>query len=134
VEAGHPVESPKAAQSRWHGVVSSIKQFYKLTTELIQFLEKSEEERDEKITHVEDLLNQREYIMKDINPPYTTEERELGKEIVKLNTKLARLLQDEKASVQKDIKDLQIKKNSNTRYVNPYQSLSTDGMFYDKRK
>ncbi|WHX40214.1 flagellar protein FliT [Mesobacillus sp. AQ2] len=114
--------------------MSSIKQFYKLTTELIQFLEKSEEERDEKITHVEDLLNQREYIMKDINPPYTTEETELGKEIVKLNTKLARLLQDEKASVQKDIKDLQIKKNSNTRYVNPYQSLSTDGMFYDKRK
>lgn len=114
--------------------MSSIKQFYKLTTELIQFLEKSEEERDEKITHVEDLLNQRENLLKDIVPSFTDEDVELGKEIVKLNTRLAQLLQGEKASIQKDIKELQVKKDSNTKYINPYQSLSTDGMFYDKRK
>lgn len=114
--------------------MSVVKQFYKLTIELVQLLEKRQEERDVVITQIEELLNQREHLMKSMVPPYTIEDGKLGKEIVKLNTKLASLLLDEKASIQKDIKDLQFKKNSNTKYVNQYQSLSTDGMFYDKRK
>lgn len=114
--------------------MSAVKQFYQLTIELIQLIEKPQEGRDDKITQVEAFLNQREHLMKDINPPYTTEETVLGKEIVKLNTRLAQLLQGEKASIQKDIKELQVKKDSNTKYINPYQSLATDGMFYDKRK
>lgn len=114
--------------------MSVVNQFYQLTIELIQLLERRHEERDDKITKVEELLNQRENLMKEIVPPYTSEDAELGKEIVKLNTILAQLLQGEKSLIQKDIKELQVKKGSNTKYVNPYQSLSTDGMFYDKRK
>lgn len=114
--------------------MSAVKQFYQLTIELIQLLGKPQGDRDEKITRVEELLNQREALMKEIIPPYTPEEAELGKKLIQLNARLTQLLQTEKISIQKDIKGLQTKKESNTKYVNPYQNLSTDGMFYDKRK
>nr|WP_251027797.1 flagellar protein FliT [Bacillus sp. ISL-41] len=101
---------------------------------MIQILQSYQGERDEKISKVEELLDRREVLMKEIVPPYTPEEAELGKQIVELNASLEQFLKTEKVSIQKDIKNLQAKKESNTKYVNPYQNLSTDGMFYDKRK
>jgi flagellar protein FliT len=114
--------------------VSAVKHFHQLTIELIRLLEHRHAERDQKINMVGELLDQREDLMREIVPPYTPEEAELGKRIVQLNAKLDQLLKTEKISIQKDIKNLQAKKESNTKYVNPYQNLSTDGMFYDKRK
>lgn len=114
--------------------MSAVQQFYQLTLELIQRLQKRLGERDETIKQVEDLLDQRETLMKDLVPPYTAEEMEIGKKLIPLNARLTQLLQSEKISIQQDIKGLQAKKESNTKYVNPYQNLSTDGMFYDKRK
>jgi flagellar protein FliT len=114
--------------------VNALIKFHQLTTELIQLLENDEVKRDDKIASVEELLNQRETLIEAIQPPYTPEEMEIGMKINQLNGKLSQLLKLEKAVVQKDIRDLQNKKESNTKYVNPYQSLSTDGMFYDKRK
>jgi flagellar protein FliT len=133
VEAGHPIKPPKAIQPGWQSVVINVSQFYKLTTQLIQLLE-SEEERDGKITQIESLMDRREQLMNEMIPPYTSEEIKLGQKIIQLNTKLSQLLQAEKKIIQKDIKALQAKKESNTKYVNPYQSFSTDGIFYDKRK
>ncbi|CAM3951883.1 flagellar protein FliT [Mesobacillus thioparans] len=114
--------------------MSVVIQFHHLTTELIQLLEDRGIDRDDKITRVEELLVKRETLIGDIHPPYSPEEMEIGKKLNQLNGRLSQLLKLEKAAVQKDIKDLQNKKESNTKYVNPYQSLATDGMFYDKRK
>lgn len=112
--------------------MGAVSQFYELTVELIQILS-SAEERDGKIERVQSLLDQRESLMKKMVPPYTPDEVELGQKLIQLNSRLMQLLQTEKILIQKDIKDLQTKKESNTKYVNPYQNLSTDGMFYDKR-
>lgn len=114
--------------------MSAVSEFYQLTIELIALLEKMSEERESKISQVELLLDKREALMTAIVPPYAPDEIEVGKKLIALNAKVAQLLQGEKIDIQKDIKDLQTKKESNTKYVNPYQSLSTDGMFYDKRK
>nr|WP_251030266.1 flagellar protein FliT [Bacillus sp. ISL-35] len=94
---------------------------------------KSTEDRDGKISRVEDLLDERESLMKEMIPPFSPDEVEVGKKLVQLNTRLMQLLQSEKISIQKDIKSLQAKKESNNKYVNPYDNLSTDGVFYDKR-
>ncbi|WP_226643270.1 flagellar protein FliT [Mesobacillus subterraneus] len=114
--------------------MSAVNQFYVLTLELIQLLEKKAGERDDKIMQVEELLNQREVLLKELVRPYNPEEVELGEKLVHLNERFTKLLQAEKISIQKDIKDLQFKKESNTKYMNTYQNLATDGMFYDKRK
>jgi len=112
--------------------VGAVSQFYELTVELIRILS-SAEERDGKIVQVLSLLDKRESLMKEMVPPYTPGEVEIGQKLIQLNSRLLQLLQTEKILIQKDIKDLQTKKESNTKYVNPYQNLSTDGMFYDKR-
>jgi flagellar protein FliT len=114
--------------------VSAVIEFYRLTSQLIELLEKPHMDRDQKIAQAESLIDQRETVMKGIFPPYTPEEAELGKELIQLDARLTRLLQAEKGLIQMDIKGLQTKKESNTKYVNPYQNLSTDGMFYDKKK
>ncbi|WP_442600416.1 flagellar protein FliT [Neobacillus sp. D3-1R] len=110
-----------------------VKQAYDCTLELLQKLQ-SNIDRDEKIVQVEAALETREQLLQQLSAPYTDEEKQLGQQLIQLNQRLSQLLSREKMLIQKDIKDLTIKKESNTKYVNPYQSLSTDGMFYDKRK
>jgi flagellar protein FliT len=114
--------------------VSALNEFNKITVELVQLLENLQVDRETKIMRAEDLLGQRETLMPQIFPPYTVEEEEVGRNLVKLNARAEHLLQKEKMSIQKDIKALQFKKESSIKYANPYQSLSSDGMFYDKRK
>jgi flagellar protein FliT len=132
MEAGNPVEPSKAICSRWTSVVSIVKQAYECTLELLKVLQ-GDIERDEKIAQVEAGLEKRELLLNQMSAPYSEEEKQLGKQLIQLNQKLSQLLTMEKMLIQKDMKDLSIKKESNTKYVNPYQNLSTDGMFYDKR-
>jgi flagellar protein FliT len=115
--------------------VSALTQFHEVTSKLIEILEKRTGiDRDEKISLVEGLLEKREALVPEIVAPYTEEEKLLGAKIVELNKTLTRLLSIEKILIQKDIKDLTHKKESNNKYTNPYQSLETDGMFLDKKK
>ena len=54
--------------------MSAVKKFHEATIKLIQILQSSQEERDEKVSKVEELLDRREVLMKEIVPPYTPEE------------------------------------------------------------
>lgn len=134
METSYSVKPSETAQSGWHGLVSAINEFYKVTVELVRLLENSQVERDVKILQVEALMAQRETLMSRIFPPYTQEETEVGRNLIQLNAKVEQLLLKEKISIQKDIKALQFKKESSSKYANPYQGFSSDGMFYDKRK
>ena len=115
--------------------MNSIQSFYELTVQMIELLEKSGAlDREIKIEKIEEMLEKRESFMKDIKPPFSSEDDQLGKSIIELNKNLERLIAAEKVLIQKDIKELNMKKQSNNKYANPYQSLSTDGMFYDRKK
>jgi len=108
---------------------------FEWTVKLVELLENGTvQDRDEKIRQINDYLEKRETAMANLVPPYTDEERKLGIRIVELNKQLTALLEREKSSIQQDLKTLFAKKASNQRYVNPYQSLMTGGVFYDKRK
>lgn len=114
--------------------MSSILSFYEATLELISTLENTKLDRDTKISKVEAQLEKRQQAMAGMSPPYSEAEMELGTKLIKLNEKATQLMAREKLFIQKDIKDLSIKKESSNKYINPYQSMATDGMFYDKRK
>jgi flagellar protein FliT len=111
-----------------------VQSFYEATLELISTLENTKLDRDAKISKVEAQLEKRQQAMADMAPPYSEAEKELGAKLNKLNEKATELMQREKLFIQKDIKDLTVKKESSNKYINPYQSMATDGMFYDKRK
>ncbi|KON86295.1 flagellar protein [Sporosarcina globispora] len=114
--------------------MSSVQRFYDLTLELISILENTKLDRDAKINDVDILLEKRQQEMAAMAPPYSDAEKGLGGRLIGLNAKVTQLMTREKLFIQKDIKDLSVKKESAGKYINPYQSMATDGMFYDKRK
>lgn len=113
--------------------MSIVKQAYDCTLDLMRILQ-ADMDRDEKINQVETALEKREQLLQRMAGPYSEEEKQLGQQLIQLNQKLTEILTMEKMLIQKDIKDLSVKKESNDKYVNPYQNISTDGMFYDKKK
>jgi len=112
--------------------VSALQSYYQVTLDLIRLLQ-NETDRDKKIQQTDELLNQREVLMNSIKPPYNDSENEMGAQLLKLEPVLSQLLKKEKLEIQKDLKELSKKKESTNKYTNPYASVQTDGMFYDKR-
>ncbi len=107
--------------------------FYELTLQLIS-LYRGEKERDEVIEETKRLLNLREDAIKLVDKPNTEAERELIQKCYKLNNHLNELMNQEKVNIQKDMKEFKVKKESTTKYVNPYENINLDGMFYDRKK
>lgn len=113
--------------------MSALDKYVELTLQLLDIV-KNESDQDKKIQQIESLLAERETIIKNIVPPFTQEEQALGKELVVYEETLQTLLNKEKKIIQQEIKNISIRKQSTKKYTNPYESLSTDGIFYDKQK
>jgi flagellar protein FliT len=111
--------------------MSPLEKFYETTAKLVQVLEGTFD-RDEKILLLDKLLAERDVLLKEITRPEPGE-TVLADKVVKLNQRLDMLLIKEKTLIQKDLKDLKLRKEKSDKYQNPYASVSADGMFYDKR-
>lgn len=92
------------------------------------------QDRDAIIGKVESLLHEREQLLPAITPPFTEEEKQLGRKIVEMNKTIDKGLKKIKTEIQADIAGTKKKKTSAQKYVNPYESLVTDGIYYDKKK
>ncbi len=135
MEASDSIEPSKGAPGR-SGVVNVVVDVYSLTKqlyELVQHLPNSEE-RDSYIERVEGLLEQRQQLLPQIQPPFSEEEQRLGQEIVRMNQVIDGQLKKRKEEVSVDIRKLKQKQQKTNKYANPYENLSFDGTFYDKRK
>lgn len=113
--------------------MNGLQLFFDLTVQLIQVYQGSGE-RDERISETERLLALRDEAMKNFTPPSSHAEREFLQKCKQLNDHLNSLMKQEKLNIQKDMKDLKLKKESTNKYINPYQSYNPDGMFYDRKK
>lgn len=103
------------------------------TEQLISIL-KTDIDRDEKLRLIDQLLMEREQLLKELKPPFLNDEKVIGKKINELNNELNKLLNREKMLIQKDINSLNKKRESSAKYANPYELMNIDGVFYDKRK
>jgi flagellar protein FliT len=113
--------------------MEALQAFQEVTNQLIGLLQQEKADRDIRMEKVQQLLNQREELLKSIQPPFTEQEKELGKRLVELDQQVKHLLQQQKQAIQHDLKSLHVKKQSNQKYTDPYDSLPVDGLFYDKR-
>ncbi|MFE4809774.1 flagellar protein FliT [Peribacillus simplex] len=108
--------------------------FHDLTAELLAVLEnRTITERDDKIERITKLIDKRDELLPQIKPPFTGEEQQLGRAVLLLNQQVDHLLKLQKQEIQQDIQEINKKKRSSNKYTNPYESLSVDGIFYDKR-
>ena len=113
--------------------MEAYKQCYSITAQLIELVKKKSDQKDF-INEMEELFNRRQACLSLLSPPKTDNEKQLGQALMQQDQELKEALQQEKLTIQQELKQLKIKKSSNQKYVNPYQALQTDGMFYDKRK
>lgn len=104
-----------------------------MTKRLLDLLEAVEQDRDNQIEEAEELLEQRGTLFPSIKPPFTAEEQMLGREIMQMNKEIEARLDRLNNAVKEDLKEVSVKKQSMNKYSNPYESLQTDGVFYDKR-
>jgi flagellar protein FliT len=114
--------------------MKALQALQEVTNQLIELLQQKKLDRDERIVKMQSLLDQREELLKRIQPPFTDQEKGLGKKLVGLDQKVKQLLLKQKQDIQQDIKQLHIKKETNQKYTNPYESIPVDGLFYDKQK
>ncbi|MGE6379088.1 flagellar protein FliT [Peribacillus muralis] len=111
-----------------------IQAFHDLTAELLAVLEDmTNAEREDKIRKIIELIDRRDEVLAQIKPPFTAGEQQLGRRTMLLNQQVDSLLKLQKQEIQRDIQEINKKKKSSNKYTNPYESLSIDGMFYDKR-
>ncbi|MGG3821725.1 flagellar protein FliT [Geobacillus thermodenitrificans] len=93
------------------------------------------EERETRLSQVNELLRRREGLLHKLRPPYSEEEQQLGREIVAWNQEIEARLRQVRDEIRSDLRMAGAKRQANAHYVHPYeQPLSFDGMFYDKRR
>lgn len=116
--------------------MSTIKQVYDLTNQLVQLVEQepAQGQRELTIETITALLKEREGLLVDIKAPVSDEENQMAQQIISWNDLISTQFLMIKNHVQRDIAQLRKTKSLTTKYINPYKNISSDGLYYDKRK
>ncbi|MFS1517162.1 flagellar protein FliT [Bacillus sp. SCS-151] len=116
--------------------MDTVLALHNVSKQLYDILHKeiTKDERDGHIASIEELITTRQTLIDALKPPHTVEEKRLGAEIVSINKDIDERLLQLKNTIKFDLTDIKKRKQSTNKYVNPYRSLLTDGVFYDKRK
>lgn len=115
--------------------MSELYTYFELTQKLIElYSNKENQERDMLLDESDRILKEREQLLPAITPPFTNDEHEFFRKLQTLEKQLQLLMQSEKQAIQRDMKSFSQTKKGTNKYVNPYENLNIDGVFYDKRK
>ncbi len=117
-------------------MMRALREYYEVTKEAIEVLSDVSwgNDREKAISRLDEIIHIRETLQKDIQPPFSEEERKLGGLCVNLNEELTKLMAKRRMEVGQDLKTVRQQKQHNQKYANPYESFLTDGVYYDKRK
>lgn len=114
-----------------------LESLYNLTYQLVEELDKLSDEntdRDIVIHTINNFIEKRELMLKQIKKPYTEKELQFGKKIVHLNEQVKIKMDALYEEIKSDMKQVQKKKTQNYSYLNPYGKMkTTDGMYLDSK-
>jgi len=112
-----------------------VEKCVEITEEIIKLTKSKSIDRDEVISEIESLLDQRAVWLSKIESPFSAEDQLAGKNLIHLDKEMTSQLKKIQMDIQRDMNDLEQRKISAERYTNPYGAAEQlDGMFYDKRK
>src|SRR5690625_4810310 len=87
------------------------------------------------ITEAKTLIEERGSMKEELTPPFSEQEKSLGKKIVEINVQIEKKMEILFASLKQDIRKINKQKESNRSYINPYGNIkSTDGMYLDSKQ
>lgn len=114
-----------------------MEELYSKTKEILSLLHKVDNrdtDRDMIITEINQLLEQRSRILKEIVPPYSDEEMAIGKSVTVLDEEIEANMLALFNRVREDYKQVKKKKDLGASYINPYGNMKTvDGMYLDNK-
>ncbi|KWZ66526.1 flagellar protein FliT [Bacillus altitudinis] len=113
--------------------MSIVDQLYDQTLKMAAEIEANPQSE----TLVEDFdafLVERDELMRDIQHELSVQEKEKIKEIIQTDQLMAKQLTEIQNGIKADIQAIQRKKTKQLNYQNPYQPMTSDGVYYDKRK
>lgn len=117
--------------------MNHLDELLKLTEQLREVLDTTitSKNREKIIEQTTKLIEIRGNHIQEIKPPFTVEEKEIGKRIIDSNVFIQKQMDSLFSDLKGEMKQIKQKKKSNRSYVNPYKSVqSFDGMFMDKKK
>ncbi|MGM8212559.1 flagellar protein FliT [Virgibacillus sp. W0430] len=117
--------------------MNQLEQLYERTMELEQVLAQpiTAKNRDEVIVVINTLINEREKCMENLRPPYTEEEKQLGKQIIERNETIKKKMDELFEHIKQDMKQVKKQEKSSRSYINPYGKFqTTDGMYLDSKQ
>jgi len=115
----------RPALTAWHDVTEKL---LALTEEI------AEDTRDETITSIEALLDDRDKLQPHITAPFTPEEEVFGKSLVAAEADVQKQLAQFTQLIRTEIVESQAKKDNMKNYLNPYSNVARDGTFYDTKQ
>lgn len=117
--------------------MEELVQFIEKTKQLKNHLEKEfpnkEDESKKYIEIMNQLLEDRQHILNQFTNLSDIDET-LKKELIESEEKIKSLMGHHSKNIKQDIKTLQLKKQKGNQYSNPYNNISADGMFLDKKR
>ncbi|NPC94305.1 flagellar protein FliT [Bacillus sp. WMMC1349] len=91
-------------------------------------------ESDELLQRIEDYLEKREGLIDEIKPPLSHEEKLQLEQVVKMEPLIMTELKRLKEDIKKELIQVKKKRALHQTYLTPYQNVTIDGTYYDKRK
>lgn len=92
------------------------------------------EERDAYLETIADLLNRREELISQVEPPRTEQEERIARTLLDFNEKLTKRLAFIQGKIGQDLNRIKQRKTTGKQYENPYSGRTTDGVFFDSKK
>lgn len=116
--------------------MSPIALFIKKTKELEGHLKKDlpKEDREPYIETIQRLLEERQELLSQLPDLSDMLEESTKQDMISLENTINTLLSKKMSIIKQDLRVLQLQKNQNNQYENPYGNISADGMFLDKKK
>lgn len=108
-----------------------------VTDELAQLLKQpiSAKNRDQVLTEVNQVLDQRDLLLKNIKPPFSEQASKLGTSIMKKDKEIQLKLDYLFLELKGELRDVKKQKTSTEKYLDPYRHVATnDGSYWDKKK
>ncbi|MDL2029470.1 flagellar protein FliT [Bacillus subtilis] len=113
--------------------MKNIDQLYSETESMLSRIQ-NKPESDELLKQVEDFVAKRSELIQEISLPLSEEERKQMKLVLTWDQLIVKEMERLKQSIAAELQQMKRKRVMHTTYLNPYNNITIDGTYYDKRK
>lgn len=116
--------------------MDALQHLYKITKQMSHLFRQkiTSENRDQMMMEMNQLLDEREKVFKQLQPPYTASDRKMGQKILRLNEEVEKKMQKVFHELRNELQIVKKHKKSNQSYLNPFKDTqNVDGVLLDRK-